>query len=342
MKPDDGRAVRLGTMNRAQTLVIAAALAAALETWLLLSRPDPGTGADPGSVTPSQPQVQAGVSTGPSLQARTAPRAPRSDEHSESRAARSSLEGHAPDRSQLGMGSGRGPGRGADGRVPQSARGAQDDGSVMIPADSEPTASAQGVRATPGRAWTAADTDLATPIPETVFESAAGTHFDVKKQIEVAEASTLGPAAGTLSFWTRPDWDDGNLDDATFVQLGDSGIFVTKVGDSLRFAVTDETGVEQDLDFPISSWERGHWRYIAATWDNGTYALYVDGKLIAEQSFTNPPDFQPDMRVYVGTDASADTAVAPAVVNRLTVLNRGVDPGEVAVGFRAGIWSPDK
>jgi hypothetical protein len=36
------------------------------------------------------------------------------------------------------------------------------------------------------------------------------------------------------------------------------------------------------------------------------------------------------------------TAVAPAVVNRLTVLNRGVSPGEVAAGFRAGIWSPDQ
>jgi hypothetical protein len=211
---------------------------------------------------------------------------------------------------------------------------------MLIPADSEPTAPI--VRATPGRAWTLADTDLATPIPETVFESAGGAHFDVTKQIEVADASGLGPTGGTLSFWMRPDWDEGNHDDATFVQLGDSGVFVTKVGDSLRFEVTDETGVEQDLDFPISSWERGHWRYIAATWDNGTYALYVDGKLTAEQSFTNPADFQQDTRVYVGTDAAADTAVAPAVVNRLTVLNRGVSPGEVASGFRAGIGTPDQ
>jgi hypothetical protein len=197
------------------------------------------------------------------------------------------------------------------------------------------------VRATPG-AGTVADTDLATPIPEMVFDSGAGTHFDVTKQIEVADANSLSPAAGALSFWMRPDWDEGNHDDATFVQLGDSGIFVTKVGDSLRFEITDDTGVEQSLDFPISSWDRGHWRYIAATWDDGVYALYVDGKLIAEQSFANPPDFQPDTPVYVGTDAPADTAVAPAVVNRVKLLDRTVDPGEIAAAFRADIWSPDK
>jgi hypothetical protein len=328
-------------MNRAQTLAIATALVAALGTWLLLSKPGPGTGADPDSVNARQSQVQAETRVDKPVQAHTMAPATRANEGAESRDESTSLEGNTPAGSQLDTRSGRGSAD-AGGRTPASARGLQDGASAAIQEYSKPVAPAQGVRATPRRAGMVANTDMSTPIPDTVFDSTPGTHFEVQKQIELAEANGMGSAAGALSFWMRPDWDDGNHDDATFVQLGDSGIFVTKVGDSLRFEFIDETGSEQSLDFPISSWKRGHWRFIVATWDSGTYALYVDGKLIAEQSLTNLPDFQQETRVYVGTDAAANTAVAPAVVNRVKVLNRGVDPGEVAAAFRAGILSPDR
>jgi hypothetical protein len=176
-------------------------------------------------------------------------------------------------------------------------------------------------------------------VSEPIVETGPGTHFDVKTQVELAETSTLSTASGALSFWMRPDWDDGDAEDTTFLQLGDSGIFVTKVGDTLRVEVTDADGVEQSLSFPIDTWKRGHWRYIATSWEDGTYVMYVDGEQVAELPVASPPDFQPGTRVYVGTNAPAGALMSPAVVSQVTVLNRSVYPGEVSAAFRSGIMS---
>src|SRR5262249_1095957 len=137
--------------------------------------------------------------------------------------------------------------------------------------DPESDAHAQARRSIREHAQTTVESEVPAPQPEAekVLSTEPGTHFDVKTQVDLGDANNMSSGAGTLSFWMRPDWEKGNLDDATLVELGDSGVFVTKAGDSLRFEVTDQNGEEQTLSFPISAWEKGHWRYISATWDNG-------------------------------------------------------------------------
>jgi hypothetical protein len=153
------------------------------------------------------------------------------------------------------------------------------------------------------------------PIPDTVFDG-SGRSFDSTTRQQVTQTADLSPSGGTIAFWTKPEWDTGNLDHANFLQLGDSGLRLVKDGNFLRFEYTNATG-DNELGgvADISSWQSGQWRYITATWQNSQLSLYIDGQQQFLNTPPNAPPFDQSMKIYIGSLESTNGGpVAPAQI----------------------------
>jgi hypothetical protein len=181
----------------------------------------------------------------------------------------------------------------------------------------------------------AAADELAQAPPEVAYDGGADHTFSTDAQVEVPDVGQIGGEAGTISFWLRPGWEQTSQDDATFVQLGDSGLQIVKNVNFLRFEYTDTAGADLGLGTNISEWPTGEWRQVTTTWNHGNVALYVDGKLIS-QGAPQLPEFPPETRLYVGSNYPGNTPVAPGEVSYLTVLNRSTSAGEISSQFQSG------
>jgi hypothetical protein len=171
-----------------------------------------------------------------------------------------------------------------------------------------------------------------------VVYDGAGRVFDTDSRVQAADRVPITADAGTVSFWAQPQWDSGNPDHATFVQIGETGLRIVKDGSFLRFEYTDSNG-DNALGgvTNIGDWGSGDWRYVAATWQSGTLALYVDGQQVFVSTPDEPPPFQADPRLYVGsTVATNGGPVAPAQLSHLTVANRTLSSDEIRALFEAG------
>jgi hypothetical protein len=174
----------------------------------------------------------------------------------------------------------------------------------------------------------------AAPAPEVAYDGGADHVFSTKSQTQVPDAANITGDAGTVSFWVKPEWGPNSQDDATFVQLGDSGLQVVKNVNFLRFEYIDQNGTENGLGTNIGEWPDQQWRQVTATWTNGNLALYVDGQLISQNRYQYPPTFGQETKLLVGSNFPGP--VAPGQMSNLTVLNRDSSATEVANSFQSG------
>jgi hypothetical protein len=172
--------------------------------------------------------------------------------------------------------------------------------------------------------------------PEVAYDGGATHTFSTNGQVQVADAGPISGESGTVSFWLRPGWESKSEADATFVMLGDSGMQIVKNVNFLRFEYVDGTGVERALGTDIAAWRAGEWRQVTATWDYGSIQLYVDGKLVSKGGYPDPPDFQEETKLYVGSKFKRNTPIAPGELSHLTVLNRSSSPDEIGSSFESG------
>jgi hypothetical protein len=172
------------------------------------------------------------------------------------------------------------------------------------------------------------------PAPEVAYDGGADHVFSTTSQVQVPDAANITGEAGTVSFWLKPEWGPTSQDDATFVQLGDSSMQVVKNVNFLRFEYLDSNGTENGLGTNIGEWQSDQWRQVTATWTGGNLSLYVDGQLISQNRYQNPPVFGEETKLLVGSDFSGP--VAPGQVSNLTVLNRDSPATEVSQQFQSG------
>jgi hypothetical protein len=176
--------------------------------------------------------------------------------------------------------------------------------------------------------------NAAPPAPEVAYDGGADHVFSTKSQMQVPDAANITGDAGTVSFWVKPEWGPTSQDDATFVQLGDSGLQVVKNVNFLRFEYIDQNGTENGLGTNLGEWPDQQWRQVTATWTNGNLALYVDGQLISQNRYQFPPTFGEETKLLVGTNFPGP--IAPGQMSNVTVLNRTSSATEVANNFQSG------
>ncbi len=99
---------------------------------------------------------------------------------------------------------------------------------------------------------------------------------------------------------------------------------------SLSFQVSD--GVTTDSLSGGTDWIDGDWHMFTAIVEGTTARLYVDGELLATDSFAHPPDFATVSKLQVGHDDSANrmTADGKTLMSSLSILNWAASDEELA------------
>ena len=166
-----------------------------------------------------------------------------------------------------------------------------------------------------------ANANLPGAVPEVAYDGGAEHIFDMSSKVEVSDAGAITGDAGTVAFWLQPQWEANNQDDASIIQLGDSGMQIVKSGDSLRFEYSDNNGNENGGGADIHDWPAGEWRQVTATWNGSTLALYIDGGQVFVNTSTTPPNFQGETKLYVGSVTPDGSQPVTGNVTSLTVTN---------------------
>ena len=195
-------------------------------------------------------------------------------------------------------------------RAPQAAAG-QTAGTVPATPDTPP-----------------ANTDVA-------FDSGETASYPTDSQVEVPDVKKIAGQAGTMSFWLQPGWEDGNHDDATFMQLGDSRLQVIKNVNFLRFEFVDDNGVAGGIGAPIAEWKAGEWHQVATTWNGNQFAMYIDGQLVSQTVHDGRVDLAPGTRLFIGSDFPLSRPVAPGTIWGVDVSQQPWSARKVASQFQS-------
>jgi len=179
--------------------------------------------------------------------------------------------------------------------------------------------------ATDGRAAEAAD----------VAFDGGDAQYQTAAQVEVPDVGKITGAAGTMSFWLQPGWQEGNQDDATLMNLGDGRLQIVKNVGFLRFEFVDDAGGTGGLGTSIAEWREGEWHQVTATWNGTQYALYVDGQLVSQTVHDGQVDLPSGAKLYIGSNFPEGRPVAHGTIGSVDVHNRPLGPGEVAGNFHA-------
>jgi hypothetical protein len=172
-----------------------------------------------------------------------------------------------------------------------------------------------------------ADAALPGAAPDVAYDGGPDHVFDMSSKVEVSDAGPITGDAGTVAFWLQPQWQANNPDDASIIQLGDSGMQIVKSGNSLRFEYSDNNGNENGGGADIHDWPPGEWRQVTATWNGSTLALYIDGGQVFVNTSTTPPNFAGETKLYVGSVTPDGAQPVAGNVTSVTVLN-SYTPGE--------------
>jgi hypothetical protein len=163
---------------------------------------------------------------------------------------------------------------------------------------------------------------------------AAGERFATATPVDASElARRLGGSSGSVSFWFQPRWNDGNQDDASFLEIADGSVRVVKNVDYLRLEFVDEDGVEHGLGAPISDWKPGEWHQVAGSWDGLTVALYFDGGLVRQAEIDAPLVLPDGPRMRLGSDFPDYRPIAAGVVGGVRVNDRPLSSDDVRKRF---------
>lgn len=149
-------------------------------------------------------------------------------------------------------------------------------------------------------------------------------------------ARKLGELGGSVSFWLQPQWQEGNQDDASFVEIADGQLRLVKNVNVLRFEFMDNAGREHGIAAPITNWKTGEWHQVAGSWDGSTFQLYFDGELVQEATLDSPLFLPEKPQMLVGSNYPPNRPVAPGVVGGLEVRGKPLSPREAMRRFVVG------
>jgi hypothetical protein len=183
--------------------------------------------------------------------------------------------------------------------------------------------------------WTLGDAH-GNAVPYEVVEQ--GERYSTDTPVEAAHlAAKLGGLRGSVSFWFQPQWQDGNQDDASLVEIADGQLRLVKNVNFLRLEFTDNEGAAHGIGAPITEWKTGEWHQIAGSWDENIFQLYFDGELVRETTIDSPFFLPEKPRMLVGSNFPQDRPVAPGMVGGLEVHRRPLSPYEVMKRFAGAV-----
>ncbi len=147
-----------------------------------------------------------------------------------------------------------------------------------------------------------------------------GAAIDLTDTLTYTAAGNFNLSQGAVEFWVQPAWDGNDNQTHIFLDVGEpwqSRMLISKDGgNNLRFLIWDSSR-EYGLAYSVVDWQAGEWHHLAATWQEGYMALYVDGLQVKSTSDARPPDVMPTT-LYVGSSVWEDYQ-ANAVLDELRI-----------------------
>jgi len=220
------------------------------------------------------------------------------------------------------------------GSLTASAVGDETSGGLASSGVHAPRAGQAGAGSTQTGATDARAGDTASTRTDVAFDSGDAA-YETQAQVEVPDVGKITGAAGTMSFWLQPGWQEGNQDDATLMNLGDGRLQIVKNVGFLRFEFVDDAGGTGGLGTSIAEWREGEWHQVTATWNGTQYALYVDGQLVSQTVHDGQVDLPSGAKLYIGSNFPEGRPVAHGTIGSVDLHNRPLGPGEVAGNFHA-------
>jgi hypothetical protein len=166
-----------------------------------------------------------------------------------------------------------------------------------------------------------------------VFDS-EGAKFTADSQLVIPNPHEIIGESGTISFWVQPDWSGDENSTASLVDLRAQHVFenriqIDKNGQFLRFIFADDSGRESGGGYQIGNWQPGEWHHVTATWGEALTTLYVDGRPVAQQTFSGEFRVLPQTQFRVGSNYPGDGPGANSTMSHVQVYKRVLTPDEV-------------
>lgn len=185
--------------------------------------------------------------------------------------------------------------------------------------------------------------DSSVPTPARRGSFFASMNFGVDSETVFPEPDSdfspisINDNAGTISFCLQPQWSAGGNFPLISSPAGAADrLSVTKDGQYLRFALAGSTGIASTAAANINAWRPGERHLVTTTWGKGQTLLYVDGKLVDQQTFQGQLQGQlqlgPDSPLHIG---SSDVPDAGGSLSQLQIQDRVMsesDIGDLASG----------
>jgi hypothetical protein len=172
-------------------------------------------------------------------------------------------------------------------------------------------------------------------IDEGVRVDSDGARFSADSEFAVPVSQLLDGAAGSVSFWVRPDGTVEPTTNASLVQLRSRYRFENRLqlwqnGPNVRLVFADDTGHEANVSFEAETWEPGEWRLVTANWGDGENALYVNGRLVGRARYEGAFHVLPDTLLHIGSNYAEDSLSLNGTINGFRVYDRPLTPEEIA------------
>ncbi|MEO8604564.1 MAG: LamG-like jellyroll fold domain-containing protein [bacterium] len=181
-----------------------------------------------------------------------------------------------------------------------------------------------------------ADKGGAPTLTDGLIVNGDSVEFTNDAQVVFPAQGNVRGSQGTISFDLDPHWAGSDLTNNSLLQIRDenqweNNLQIVKNLGALRFIIVDETGMEANVNVPISDWQPNVRHQITATWDSVGMVLYLDGRRVGATALQNGLSFGDTTPIHVGSDFPGATyAGAGGNISRLKVYGRALAGDEIA------------
>jgi VWFA-related protein len=159
--------------------------------------------------------------------------------------------------------------------------------------------------------------------------SGSAAYFDGSgSQVTIPHTSSLNSANGTWAAWVKLQGSTSMfIVDKDTYQWSQDGHLEVGVNNEVCFSIEDstESGYKQACSAD-GTLARNQWRHITATWGNNGIKLYVNGSLVAQNSYTGGVNSPGDL--IIGSNI-ANTNPANGSIDEVRIYNRALSASEV-------------
>ncbi|MDX2170998.1 MAG: LamG domain-containing protein, partial [Deltaproteobacteria bacterium] len=160
--------------------------------------------------------------------------------------------------------------------------------------------------------------------------------FGDESMVQFQTDGNFNGEAGSIGFSITPDWSGNDPTNQSFVQVlsGDNvwenRLSLVKNYNNLRFILVDDTGVERNVGLEINDWAPGEPHHVTATWGDAQMSLYVDGRLVGQQTYEGTLRVPSGAPIYLGYNRPGGTYVGPGgAISDFKIYGRSLDQAEI-------------